>query len=97
MKLLRKVWTDDERRKLVAAIEADMSVSRAAVVFNRTQRGLVTQARKLGIKFKTIKERKREMKDAEGAAPMPTSVPIRKSARRRLAEVELVLKSQAHK
>jgi hypothetical protein len=65
MKRRNLYWSGEEIESLRQHIQAGGSINTAAVRFRRTQSALRTQAKAMGLKFLTIRERRRKALGSE--------------------------------
>ena len=75
MKPLRKPSTDDDERRLIAALDEGLSPARTAVQLKRSKAAVDSKARLLGRTFKTICERRLEAMPPKELSATPRSVP----------------------
>ena len=69
MQKLTKPWTDDDVRAIVTALDEGLSPERTSMRLKRSVKSIQSMARKMGRKFKTMKERRRDTYSAVNTAP----------------------------
>lgn len=83
---LTKPWTDEEKARLIKAIDSGASAARASAMFKRSIAGIRDQARRLGKRFPTVAEIRKSIIDLDRDKKVASSsVPMKKSSEQRQA------------